>query len=366
MPSPPFQTPDQVVDVSTWERVEGYGVYPEGSREKRLLRCPAVAPHPFLIPGRKYLLKYSRDRYPAQYWCEILAYRIGSRLDLDVPPAHVAIDGKGRAAALIEWFLEEEKGETRISGGDYLVGLEPEFDRKKGVGHSWSLVKQVLETFSDSFRDWKWTWFNMMAFDTLIGNTDRHQENWAFIRAPEPITRPLLSNINPISGNINGSGNPLDEDLNVYWIGGSPPDWDAYLGTSDWQHPWFGKIRFGPFFDNGTSLGHELADDKIVSMTDGDLLHYIRKGRAHLRWEGQNNKGLGHFELIDRLLQEEPRYRSILEAYEPLTPELIGNLVESLTAFQVPEALPKVRGDFMARLVTLRRQELLARLHDTP
>lgn len=363
MPATRFQTPDQVVDVSTWERVDGYGVYPEGSREKSLLRCPSPAPFPFLKAGRKYLLKYSRDRYPAQYWCEILAYRLGNQLDLDVPPTHVAIDGKGRSAALIEWFLEEEKGETRFSGGDYLVSLVPDFERKKGLGHSWALVKQLLDYFRTGLNDWKPLWFTMMLFDTLIGNTDRHQENWALIRDPFRGPTPFKSpSISPLGDHFNALGYEGNEN----WVGGLASDWDSYFGTDSWEHPLFGPIRFGPFFDNGTSLGHELTDARITSITDEELLRYIRKGRAHLRWEGEDTKGMPHFELIDRLLQEEPRYKTFLHDYRQLEPQVIREIVENLVAFQVPEPLSPARGDFMVRLVTLRRHELLARLHDTP
>lgn len=323
----PLQQPDQVVDVSRWEPVEGYDVYPEGSRDKRLLRCPARAPYPFLKPGHKYLLKYSRNRYPAQFWCEVIAYRLGRLLGLPVPPAHVAVDSTGRPAALIEWFLErdDERMEFKFAGGEFLQHVEPEFEREKGRRHSWALVKQVfggavtIAPELASIPEWQRIWLDMMAFDALIGNTDRHQENWMVCV-------------------------------------------EISLGDrGQWNERW----ALGPFFDNGTSLGHELTEERVAGMSDADVYAYFRKGRAHLRWEGESSRGEPHFRLLDRLLAELPGERGILDRYAGVSSEDIRGLLGELRIFPVPVSLSDARVEFLARLIDFRRQELL-RSYDAP
>jgi len=98
----PAQGLDQIVDVGTWPESEMYSPYPEGSRVKRLYSCPSPRTFDWLIEGHKYLFKESSHRYPEQFWIEILAYRIGTAMDISVPPAFVALNNEdGRCAAFV-------------------------------------------------------------------------------------------------------------------------------------------------------------------------------------------------------------------------------------------------------------------------
>lgn len=135
-----WKSHNQAVDVTHWDADEEYsGPYPEGAREKSLLFCPSTPPAPFLVADHHYLFKHSVRHAPEQYWCEIVAYRIGTLLGVEVPPAHAAYDTESnQGGALIEWFYGHP-GRARhdfTRGGDHLVSMIPNFDREKGTQHN--------------------------------------------------------------------------------------------------------------------------------------------------------------------------------------------------------------------------------------
>lgn len=59
-----------------------------------------------LLSARQALpFRRSKRSYPDQFWGEVVAYRVGCLLGLQVPPAFAAWNSRtGRCAALIEWF----------------------------------------------------------------------------------------------------------------------------------------------------------------------------------------------------------------------------------------------------------------------
>lgn len=144
-----IQTTNQPINVTDWRRDEEFAQYPEGARDKTLLYCPEPAPYIFLKAGYRYLFKLSSPRHPEQFWAEIIAYRLGIEMDVDVPPAFVAYDSKtNQSGALIEWFLRPIgllSSEDYIAGGDYCQQYIPDFDRKKGKKHNFETVRQIFE-----------------------------------------------------------------------------------------------------------------------------------------------------------------------------------------------------------------------------
>lgn len=180
-----IQATDQPINVADWRRDEEFAQYPEGARDKTLLYCPRPVPYAFLKAGHRYLFKLSSPRYPEQFWAEIIAYRLGIQMDIDIPPAFVAYDSKtNQSGALIEWFLRPIgllSSEDYIAGGDYCQQYIPNFDRKKGRQHNFETVSQIFEDLCKKHPSFHENWINYWAkaflFDALIGNTDRHHAN---------------------------------------------------------------------------------------------------------------------------------------------------------------------------------------------
>ena len=63
------------------------------------------------------------------------------------------------------------------------------------------------------------------------------------------------------------------------------------------HQPWYGKMRFAPLFDNGTSLGHERFPDKFLAWHAADYERYIA-GYASGKMVAVEPVR-GHFELLE-------------------------------------------------------------------
>ncbi len=68
------QPVNQPINIADWKGDDEFEVYPEGARDKSLLKSPEQSEYGFLIPNHRYLFKHSFARYPDQFWTEIIAY----------------------------------------------------------------------------------------------------------------------------------------------------------------------------------------------------------------------------------------------------------------------------------------------------
>ncbi len=339
-----IQEADEAIDVASWYGDEDDLVYPEGARDKTLLYSRTLVPYGFLKPNHRYLFKRSSKRYLEQFWVEILAYRLGCEMGITVPPAFVAYDTKkDQSGALIEWFYREPtssgktfvklaassepniensteilESEIYLPGGDYCQILIPEFDRKAKP----QLTKHSVETISEIFRslksvksiDWPQEWAKFFVFDALIGNTDRHQDNWGTITFVR--------------------GREIQE---------------TYIA---------------PAFDNGTSMGHEISAKKFASFKENDRFkRYIAKGRHHMKWSIDDPAGVGHAEMLKKIAMSYPQTSiTMLNCLKRVSNAVFEKILNDLVAFDVPVKLSTERAEFMLQLLQLRYNYLLREL----
>ena len=123
-------------DVAYWESDAEFAVFPQGARAKDAVFAPDAPSEPVIVPGKRYLFKHSEKRYPDQFWGEVVAYRIGCLLGVQVPSAFAAYNSETKhCAALIEWFYNDSS-EALVMAGDFLQKIRPGFDRKRGTQHN--------------------------------------------------------------------------------------------------------------------------------------------------------------------------------------------------------------------------------------
>lgn len=135
-----------------------------------------------------------------EIWTEFIAYKIGKFLNLDVPKVMFAknVDKYG---VLIKSFI---KNENELVDAKELLS-------KTNIpqSHNLYVVKGLLLT--PHVKRGEWIKFKkMLIFDCLIGNNDRHSENWGVCY---DFTSDLLK-LAPIYDNANCFTSQLDE-LNV-------------------------------------------------------------------------------------------------------------------------------------------------------
>lgn len=309
------QKTHQIIDITLWRGNEEIKPYEEGAREKNIITCLTNPPFSFLIPEHNYMFKQSNHRYPAQFWIEILAYRLGCLMSVQVPPAFLGIDTRRQiAGAVIEWFYDYP-GETReeyIPGGDLFQKLNLAYDRKKGKQHNLMDLIKVIEE-RNLAENWQEAWAKIFCFDALIGNTDRHQENWGILH---------------------------------YEVGD----------------------YFSPAFDNGTAMGHEIIDRKISTKLD-NLEKYIWAPRAahHMKWNREDEKRIRHIDFLKQLTEQFPKmkeymYSCLNFSLKSFEKEVFELLDLSNTLSEPYVKLTSERANFIIKIIEYRFQKIMETL----
>lgn len=302
------------IDVAMWTPDAEYHVFPQGARPKGAAYAPSPVTDPVLVGGKRYLFKLSRKTYPDQFWAEVVAYRVGSLLGLEIPPAFAAWNSAiETCGALIEWFYEDGV-ERLVLAGDFLQKVRPDFERARGSSHSLSDNEALLRTMTQQGTlagDWRQWWVEALAFDSLIGNTDRHQDNWGF----------LFSQSMP--------------SLNKCWL--------------------------APLFDNGTSLGFELQTSRVAEWDEARIDKYVDRGTHHVRWPTHGGTiQRGHLVLLARALEHWPATREPLRRrFSALSQAAIENSLCDLPHYILPVPMTKARLSLTLRLLRCRLKRIL-------
>lgn len=306
----------QLIDVADWPADDFFATFPEGARDKRAYFPPDDCSFAFINKSRRYLFKRSDQRYPEQFWGEVVASKLGRMIGVPVPPAYPAIDSsRNEAAALIEWFYEDGVHYS-VLGGRYMQKLIDGFDMKTGQQHNFRSIRVLFMALHQgkliADQSWLVMWAKALIFDALIGNTDRHQNNWG-----------LLINLRR-------------DDL--------PP------------------FELTPWFDNGTSLGCERWEANVSGWSKDRLDKYLYNGKHHMRWDKTSQGRVGFFDMPNLLIELDPSLR------DPMMNCVMAVDLPNLAAFLdectfVPSyvRLAKWRAGFMYRLIE-RRREILAEI----
>ena len=161
-------------------------------------------------------------------------------------------------------------------------------------------IKRILDTVDEKLYS---EFIGLQVFDALIGESDRHEENWGYIRS-------------------NKSGN----------------------------------IIFAPFYDNGDSLMHNINENRVEEYINDEagFLRYIHKSKTKIL--DNNGHKIKHFQLIDHLISENPVFlRDELQKTKRLTDDIIKDII-----YGIPdEYLPQNHKDILQRYISIRRDILL-------
>ena len=161
-------------------------------------------------------------------------------------------------------------------------------------------IKRILDTVDRKLYS---EFIELQVFDALIGESDRHEENWGYIRS-------------------NKSGN----------------------------------IIFAPFYDNGDSLMHNINENRVEEYINDEagFLRYIHKSKTKIL--DNNGHKIKHFQLIDHLISENPVFlRDELQKTKRLTDDIIKDII-----YGIPdEYLPQNHKDILQRYISIRRDILL-------
>ncbi len=343
----------KLYDISGWNEQPWFST--GGTRDKKVYLNPD--------DGELYFFKQSfkkgqRD-YKHEFWSEIIASEIGIVLGFDILSYHIAI--KGDIAGCISKSMIKQAGEELIEGGKYLQAFDNTFNPenvKLRNQYNFELIQNALMTFKKEKHIKEL--IETIVFDALIGNSDRHQENWAIINIHTVITE----SISEIKKEIE-TGKIDNTDI---------PNWAKKL--IKFAYTVKGKIRpeiqtarlmlpkntkFAPIYDSGCSFGRELDDEKVKILLNNsnELQKYVSKGLAEIHWE--NNK-ISHFELVEKLLNIKELKTFVLDCLKRISErfddlkieELVNNIDSELLKLGNSNFLPKERKQLVLKLLSLR------------
>jgi len=274
----------------------------------------------------------------------------------------LAIDGD--VMGCISESMINTDDQELIEGVKYLQAYSPQFDPINKDHRTWytfNLIEESLKVvhLGHLVNDI----LQIIVFDALIGNGDRHQENWAIISHRRLLTDIIdeieKSRTTPFSGVIKLMVQFLK------WTQNQLKEYKQKIPSTYYDI----DNQFAPIYDNGSSLGRELLSEKvdIFLSSDDELKKYISKGTSEIHWE---NKKLSHFHLI-RNLMSTTRKKNLKIIIDRIVQKFDGPKIEQLIKQvdkEVPEThagyrVPDSRKRLIYKLITL-RFEMLKELID--
>ena len=315
MPAEPRlqQPPSEVVRLDAWDLDQDNPFGLQGAKPKRILICPNPPPHAFLIGGHRYLFKEPSGWRAPQVWSEVIAYELSRDLGHAIPPAFLAT-GPGNASpgVLIEFFYGHPEDEKRR----YVDGIELLQGRGFGINYKHGSLKDNMALSRIlGVRERKDWWCRTVALDALIGNVDRHSQNWGFLIRPAEAER--------------------------------PPEYSL-----------------APAFDNGTSMGYNFPEDSLAAQSSpAAIARLVGGGQHHFSWAGGVAGGAPHAGFcreLDRLLPGGVGHS--MDDVVHLENHRIEAIVDWGTRFDFPTPFSAARAQFVAMQLKARRDAIAAAL----
>jgi hypothetical protein len=219
----------------------------------------------------RYIAKVGHKWYPLESINEYLFNQIGETLDLNMASSKLIFAGN-QLRFLSKYFLE--KNESLVHGAEIFSGYVSDEQwaeniEEKGLARKFftfqfveSAVKKMFPLDAELILV---NFVQMLVFDAITGNNDRHFYNWGIVKHIENKKKPIFAPI-------------YDSARGLLW--NSPES-----KLQDW-------------------LGHpKLLDDKIAKYCEGS--------KPKIGWEGLDD--LNHFDLINSIYSSDVRYKETCE-----------------------------------------------------
>ncbi len=205
-----------------------------------------------------WLFKYPRPN-TGEHWAEKIASEVTSVMGITHAKIELA-ELQGERGSVTESFARG--GRELFHGNELLEITIEDYDPKAKFHHShhtlkniWLVLERIFEQ-PEATENAKLLFAEYLVLDAIIGNTDRHHENWGILR--------------------------------------------RRVGDE-------GRGFIAPSYDHASSLGRELRDERRDRlMAENRVGDYAEKGRGAIYWSEDGRHGPSPLELVRRAIHAYP------------------------------------------------------------
>lgn len=220
----------------------------------------------FRRDGQRWLFKEARDG-TGEDWAEKVAGEVARIAGISAATVELA-EFQGRRGCACLSFAHPEQAETLIHGNEILAGFVLGYDPKKTFHQSDHTLDNIARAIHRMFPV-KAHHERILAglgsylvLDALVGNTDRHHENWAIL----------------------AKGSQVEGGIKL-------------------------MMRVAPSFDHASSLGRELLDEGRKKLLEaGRVGNYIRRGHGAIFQNTTDKRGVNPLDLVEFGARTFPNY----------------------------------------------------------
>lgn len=294
-----------LIDFSSWNVYDGAS---EGSgrSEKVWLKSEDGTIGLFKFPK----INPSNNKETTEHVSEHLAHKIGNAVG--IPTARVDIGTYNGRIGCMSYFVCEDK-EILKEGIWFISAVFPKYDAEQMINTEdgkYYCLEHILRTvprFSTGAM-----WMRMILFDFIIGNSDRHQSNWA-----------ILIKI--------GENHSL-------------------------------TLRWCPFYDNGSSLCCFITDEDSSEYLGKDKIRFDSlvdsKSKSLIRIDGTQKKLPTHREMVKHLLKN---YSASKEIAKQIISKLSAEKIDELLIEYTDDILSETKKSLIKKFL-MRKCEILNEL----
>jgi HipA-like C-terminal domain len=177
----------------------------------------------FLGGGEEWLFKEARAN-TGEDWAEKIAAEVAQIVGINAAIVQLA-RCRGRNGSASKSFINRTR-DNLVHGNELLAGQITGYDRNKRQRQSDHTLENIVATINKLFslrediRDSVLTDLaNYMVLDALIGNTDRHHENWGLVlRFQNSSDQPVVLSAAPSFDHASSLGRELNDERRAEWI----------------------------------------------------------------------------------------------------------------------------------------------------